>query len=189
MGTMNVKIGRERRFDFENRISSGSLEAKWMAGMLLEIGDRMLDQVEHLPVEVLNSAPVGSYLTPARMVLHVIEAEIRLLRLILPDFADPSYLSLVTQTTSKDLATRETESIDSVGILKSHMVFRGELLTNCCPDPDFLDGPIDHPIFPNRRAVLGHLIWHWSFHSGHIGAVTLEMGYEYNWTSSSKARN
>ena len=160
-----------------------------MLGMLLELGDRLFDQIEHLPVEVLNSAPVGSYLTPARIVLHAIEAEIRRLRLILPEFADPSYLSLVGQTTLEDLATLETESIDSVGILKSHLVFRRELLTNCCSDPDFIDEPIDHPSFPDKRAVLGHLIWHWSFHSGHIGAVTLEMGHEYNWTSSKKARN
>ncbi|MFP4377783.1 MAG: hypothetical protein ACLFP4_12135 [Spirochaetales bacterium] len=29
--------------------------------------------------------------------------------------------------------------------------------------------------------VLRHLIWHWSFHSGHIGLVRLQLGGEYEW--------
>jgi len=185
---MRLKTGRERRFDFQNQISTGSPEAKWMLGMLLELGDRLFDQVEHLPHEVLNAAPPGSYLTASRIILHVIQSEIRRLRLV-TELEEQSYFPLVADAASENFETLQTEAIDSVEILKRHLAFRRRVFTSCCSDVGFLDEPVNDPSLPDRRAVLGHLIWHWSFHSGHIGAVTLEMGYEYNWTSAAKARS
>jgi hypothetical protein len=77
----------------------------------------------------------------------------------------------------------DTTAIDSLGILKEHLSFRKRHIVNQCSLPRFLDKSIHHLSFANKRDVLGHLIWHWSYHSGHIGAVTLELGYEYHWTS------
>ncbi len=34
----------------------------------------------------------------------------------------------------------------------------------------------------STRGVLMHLCWHWVYHSGHIGLLSFEAGYDYEWT-------
>jgi hypothetical protein len=48
------------------------------------------------------------------------------------------------------------------------------------PDLDAETGARKGP--PTVRAGLMHLIWHWTYHSGHIGLIRQLWGSEYNWT-------
>jgi hypothetical protein len=184
---MFEKQGRERQFQFDDPGISSDPGTRWMVGMWLELGDRVFDQIEHLPSDVLHGAPEGSYLIPARIVLHLVGNDLRLLPLLVGVFPPPAYQPLVAATTATDLQSMETRSVDVRDVLAQHLVFRKALpgLRNLAPE--FLEASIEHPSFATKRAALGHLIWHWSFHGGHIGAVTLEMGHEYIWRSSLRA--
>jgi hypothetical protein len=182
---MTNKNGRPRQFNFreEGFPDSGS---QWMFGMLLELGDRVLDQVEHVPAAVLNAAPEGSYLAPARVVLHLVGTDLRMLPLLVGPFDAPDYQADVQKTTSEDFPTMKTAHLDTVGILRRHLAWRSRLIKERGTQPGLLDLAVEHPACATKRDLLGHQIWHWSFHSGHIGAVTLEQGYEYIWTSAPK---
>ena len=186
---MLEKQGRERKFVFRQEDGFIDTGSQWMFGMLLELGDRVFDQVEHLPKPILDAIPQDSYLGAARIIYHLVETDLRIFKLIVDTFPDaayfpePPHLDEVSKRTSIDLATMETEAIDSLAILQAHLAFRKSHIVSQCTSPGFLDEPINHMSFANKRDVLGHLIWHWSYHSGHIGAVTLELGYEYHWTS------
>jgi len=181
---MQEKNGRARQYVFRQDPGSPNPGDQWMFGMFLELGERVLDQIEHIPAAVLNAAPADSYLAPARVVLHLIGADLRRLPLIAGPFDAPGYHADVQKTESDDFATMRTDHLDSVDILRRHLAFRKQLVAERCWTPGLLDTPVENPNFATKRDALGHLIWHWSFHSGHIGAVTLELGYEYNWTSA-----
>ncbi len=181
---MIEKAGRERQFHFQDAPVSEDPGTQWMVGMWLELGERVLDQVAHIPLEVLNTAPPGSYLVPARVVLHLVGNDLRMLPLLIGAFPGPDYQGVVTATTAADLQTMDTQGHDVRDILKRHLAFRRGLAGLRNLPPGFLDQAIDHPSFATKREALGHMIWHWSFHSGHLGAVTLELGYEYVWRSS-----
>ena len=183
---MHEKQGRERKFNFRDEEGFAEPDAQWMFGMWLELGERVYDQIEHVPAATLNLKPNGSYLSPARVVLHLIGSDLRSFKTMAGQFPQAGYHSLVEKTTSTDFETMQTEQIDVLGILKQHLVFRKNELLSRCHEPGFLDKPVDHPSFAINRDLLGHQIWHWSFHSGHIGAATLELGYEYHWTSSKR---
>jgi hypothetical protein len=47
---------------------------------------------------------------------------------------------------------------------------------------DDLDRQTTHNALTTVRKVLTHLLWHWSFHSGHAGLIRLQWGSEYDWT-------
>ncbi len=182
---MQEKTGRERQLILRDP-SFGNPGDQWMFGMLLEVGDRVLDQIDHLPPAALNTAPAGSYLFPARVVLHLVGTDLRLFPSILGTFESPDYAEDVRKTTSEDFSTMAVDHLDAVDILRRHVAWRRPLVKERGTVPGLLEQPVDHPAAATRRDLLGHLIWHWSFHSGHIGAVTLELGYEYVWTSAKK---
>jgi hypothetical protein len=182
---MTEKTGRPRQFNFRDA-KFGDPGNQWMFGMLLELGERVLDQVEHIPAAVLNAAPAGSYLAPARVVLHLIGTDLRMLPLLVGPFEAPDYHAEVQKSTSEDFPTMATSGLDSVDILRRHLAWRSRLLQERGTVPGLLDQNADHPACATKRDLLGHQIWHWAFHSGHIGGVTLEQGYEYIWTSAKK---
>jgi len=182
---MQEKTGRERHLIFRDTDFTDP-GTRWMFGMLLELGERVLDQVEHLPAAVLNTAPAGSYLTPARVVVHLVANDLRLLSPLLGPFEAPDYAADARKTAAADLITMDTKGIDPVDLLRRHLVFQRSLVHERGRAPGLLEEPVEHPAAATKRDLLGHLIWHWSFHSGHIGAVTLEMGYEYLWTSAKR---
>ena len=37
--------------------------------------------------------------------------------------------------------------------------------------------------------LLRHLVWHWIYHSGHVGLVRLQWGSEYDWTFAQAAED
>jgi hypothetical protein len=180
---MHEKTGRERQLVFHDT-GFGDPGEQWMFGMVLEIGERVLDQVEHLPAAVMNASPAGSYLSPARIVVHLVGNELRELPLVAGPFDPPDYTADVQEVTAAELLTMKTDHLDTAAILRKHVAFRRKLILERCHKPGLLDEPIDHPLMTTKRDAVGKWIWHWSFHSGHIGAVTLELGYEYVWTTA-----
>ncbi len=182
---MIEKDGRERVYDFSLLLPNLGPEETWMIGMLLEVGERMYDQVEHLPSSILNTTPDRTYLSPARVVLHAVGTDFRFLNIMIAGLASPDYSKYLEKTKSEDLTEMETNTIDAIECLRNHLAFRRKSIIENCIVPDFLNRKVIHPNFSTQRALVGHLIWHWTFHSGHIGAVTLELGYEYNWKSKS----
>ncbi len=161
---MLEKQGRERKLVFRQEDGFIDADAQWMFGMLLELGDRVYDQVEHLPKHIIDSIPKNSYLSAARIIYHLVGADLRMFKLIIdgfpdaPYFPEVPYLNEVSNSTSINLATMETSAIDSRGILKEHLSFLKRHIISLCSSPGFLDKSINHISFANRRDVLGYLI-------------------------------
>jgi len=178
--SMKEKTGRKRILSFEETpgLDKGT---SWMIGMLVELGDRTYDQVEHLDDQALNFKPEGSYLITSVLLLHLVQAELNLFGFMCGDYEMPDYAALVAHTNSADLSSKEGVGRKSVEILGEHLKFRKEFLMKHCSEAGFFDGPSLNPKFKTRRDVMGHLIWHWANHSGHIGAITLSAGHEYIW--------
>ena len=185
---MIEKTGRPRHLIFRNELGVKDPGAQWMVGMFFELGDRVLDQVEHIPERILHSSPRDSYLSPARVLLHLIGSDVRRVPSIVGPGPQPPYSAVVARTQSENFPTMETQGVDVIGVLRSHLEYRKAHWAQPLARPGILDETIDDANFATKRDALGHLIWHWSFHSGHLGAVTLEQGYEYNWTSVSRAQ-
>ena len=177
---MKEKKGRQRILSFEDYpgLDKGT---SWMVGMLLELGERTYDQVEHLDDQALDYKPEGSYLITSVLLLHLVKAELTLFGFMTGDYDMPEYADQVDHTNSTDLSSKQGVGRISVEILGKHLGFRQEFLKKHCFEEGFFDGPSLIPKFKTRRDVMGHLIWHWANHSGHIGAITLSAGHEYIW--------
>ena len=177
---MKEKTGRKRILSYEE-YSGLDKGTSWMVGMLLELGERTYDQVEHLDDQALNYKPDGSYLITSVLLLHLVHAELNLFGFMSGDYDKPDYAQYVAHTSSTDLSSKEGIGRRSVEILEMHLKFRHEFLKKHCSEEGFFDGPSLNPKFKTCRDVMGHLIWHWANHSGHIGAITLSAGHEYIW--------
>ncbi|HTH12944.1 MAG TPA: hypothetical protein VMB23_01020 [Spirochaetia bacterium] len=183
---MQEKSGRPRQLVFRGELGMTDPGTQWMVGMFFELGDRVLDQVEHLPEAVLQANPPNSYLSPAKVILHLVGTDMKRLPGVVGTFPPPAYAPEVARSQGVDFDAIPTQGIDVVSVLRSHLDFRRTHWQGPLTTAGLLDEPIDLPYFETKRDLLGHLIWHWSFHSGHLGAVTLQAGYEYLWTSAPK---
>lgn len=177
---MQIHEGRARVLNYE-QLPQQDAGTSWMIGMFLELGRRTLDQVEHLDDEALDYAPEGSYLKTSVLLVHLVSSELNMLRIMMVDFTDPEYVSELSNSGSGDLPTMAGGGKKAVELLKKHLKFREELFARLGREPGYFDAPVENPRFASRREVLGHLIWHWANHSGHIGASTLSAGWEYIW--------
>ncbi len=177
---MKEKKGRPRVLSYED-FPGADKGTSWMVGMLLELGERTYDQVEHLDDQALDFKSEGSYLITSVLLLHLVQAELNLFGFMVADFEMPEYAHEVANTASTDLSSRKGAGRRSVEILEMHLKFRHEFLRQYCGGEGFFDKPSLNPKFKTCRDVMGHLIWHWANHSGHIGEITLNAGYEYTW--------
>ncbi|MFP4484759.1 MAG: hypothetical protein ACLFO1_07870 [Spirochaetaceae bacterium] len=59
---------------------------------------------------------------------------------------------------------------------------REEVTKPVCRDIDDADARLPEATsLSTPRTVLMHLLWHWTYHSGHIGLLRLELGSDYEW--------
>jgi len=172
-----TKPGRPRRFGFGTDL----------VGFLEEVGERTEDQISHLPPEALNYTAPNSVLSVGRLVLHLVATDAKLFPLLVPQspwvpYADQLEPGVLAETTAPpgDLS-RAPE------VLRDHLSFRALYWLNACRAPGFADGPVVHPACATAGELLSHLVWHWTYHSGQIGLLTLEAGYDYLWTSRPRA--
>lgn len=178
---MELKRGRERRYDIAPLEGFVSRDVAYVAAMLDELRERLYDQVVDLPQQALDYVSGQTRLSVGRLMLHV-------------GWAELGWINRLAHRSGP----QELEAALSGGALASF----GEappvagpasaLIARCRQVRDqvtlpYLRGVAD--IDERRlddgstvRGVLMHLCWHWIFHSGHIGLLSFESGHDYEWT-------
>ena len=181
-----TKIGRPREYTLEPPAGFASREVALALAALDELMARAIDQFEDLPQAGLNFAPEGTPITIAALAIHLAWAEkgwiTRITGCAVPDDLNerlepgnltPKGEAVVTTETAADLVTL------------CHRV-RDEITTPALAamvDADVVIEDGSRSMTP--RGVLMHLIWHWTYHSAHIGLIRELWGSDYAWTFGS----
>ena len=181
---MKTKQGRPRRFAFGSADDVVGAELSFFLGFLDELAVRVEDQVVHLPVEALNYTGPNSQLSIGRLVLHLIESDLSMLARAVPGVTAPPYQAQLDKGLLAGFSAPPGDLGFAKDILKEHLVFRRTHLLDRCRVPGFLDQPVEHVACKNNRELLAHLVWHWSYHSGQIGLIAMEAGFDYVWVST-----
>ena len=73
----NAKDGRPRQIDFVPYPGAKDGGIGYIIAILDEASERVIDQIEDLPIDALSFVPEGSYLSIGKLVLHQIQDEAR----------------------------------------------------------------------------------------------------------------
>jgi len=183
-GGMQTKQGRPRRFDFGSPAEAVGPELSFLLGFLDELAVRTEDQVNHLPPAALNFVGPNSTLSIGRLVLHLVQVDLKMLFTLVPGAPVPSYQGQLDKGLLSDFSTLPGDLAFAPDVLQEHVGFRQKHLLDACKIPGLLEKPVDHPACRTVREFLAHLVWHWSYHSGQIGLVAMEAGFDYVWVST-----
>lgn len=178
---MNTKQGRPRRFDFGSDASVGQ-ELAFVVDFLDELAVRVDDQISHLPAEALNFVGPNSTLSIGRLVLHLVGADLKMLSAMVGPTPLPPYQARLDKGMLTDFASPPGDLSFAGEVMKEHLEFRRPHLLDRCRIEGFLERSVDHPACRTNRELLAHAVWHWSYHSGQIGLIALEAGYDYVWS-------
>lgn len=180
---MTTKQGRPRRFAFGTDDTIGT-ELSFTLDFLDELAVRVDDQISHLPAEALNFLGPHSTLSIGRLVLHLVGADLKMLSTMVGETPTPPYQAKLDRGLITDFSSPPGDLSFAWGVLKEHIAFRRPHLLDRCRKEGFLERSVEHVACRTNRELLAHTVWHWSYHSGQIGLVALEAGYDYVWTST-----
>jgi len=183
---MNIKQGRPRRFHLAEASDTLGPELSFQLGFLSELGTRVEDQVNHLPPEALNFVGPQSTLSIGRLVLHLAGADLTMLSKALGLAPDPGWTKRLEAGLLASFSAAPGDLSQAPALLNEYLPFREAHLLGPCRTLGFLDRSVDHAYCQTNRELLAHLVWHWSYHSGQIGLVALEAGFDYVWTAATK---
>lgn len=177
------KIGRPRRYDLQPVAGFVNRDVGLAVAALDELLARVIDQFEDLPRDALDFAPEGTPITVAALVIHLAWAEMgwieRITGCAVPDDLrarlEPGNLLLKGEPVVSE--ERVTGLIELCRRVRSEITYPA-LAT--LADADVVLESGSRPMTP--RAVLMHLIWHWTYHSAHIGLIRELWGSDYVWT-------
>jgi hypothetical protein len=183
---MTARQGRPRRYALAAANDSAGIELSYLLGLLDELVVRTEDQVEHLPAEAFNYLGPNSTLSIGRLILHLVGADLSMWAAAARGAPQAPYADRLVNVLPGDFSSPPGDLSFAPEILRDHMVWRRTHLIEPCRVPGFLDRTPDHPVCRTNRELLAHMVWHWSYHSGQIGLIALEAGYDYVWTSTPK---
>ena len=180
------KVGRPRRYDLRPVAGFANRDVALAVAALDELLARVIDQFEDLPQDALDFAPEGTPITIAALVIHLMWAEMgwieRITGCAVPDDLrarlEPG--SRVVKGEPVVVAEPATGLVALCRRVRSEITYPA-LATLADADVVLEDG--SRPMTP--RAVLMHLIWHWTYHSAHIGLIRELWGSDYVWTFGS----
>jgi len=178
---MATKKGRERRYDVAALEGFRNREVASLAATLDELRERVYDQVIDLPQEALDYVAGSTRLSVGRLLLHLGWAEInwvkRLSRAIGPEDLEQA-LSRGALGAFGGEPPRVGPAAALVSLCRR---VRDEVTVPCLRTvADVDEKRLDDG--STVRGVLMHLVWHWIYHSGHIGLLSFEAGHDYEWT-------
>ncbi len=175
---MEDKRGRSRSYEWANTDGPG---IRWYVSALEELHERVFDQIEDLSEEELSFVAPESQISMGWLVTHLISSDVnwieRLSGQSRPAWLSKGPLSQLRRYGEVQPSFGSPDSLIDEGRRAWTEWGKQILLGGVSPSDETGAGPL-----PTAGAVLSHLIWHWSFHSGHIGLVRLQAGGEYEWT-------
>ena len=180
--------GRPRRYRLEVDGAYAAIadaEVARYAVALAELRERAWDQIVDLPPEAINFVAPGTTLSIGWVAAHLAHGEADWITRVTgtpppaavrdhPDYARfTPYGSVPTEFGPAD-------SLVELGRLVEREITLPALAG--AVGAGGLDRPVPDQPLETLGEVLAHLLWHWSFHSGHLGLVRLQWGGEYDWT-------
>ncbi len=178
---MHTKKGRERRYDIAALDGFRDQAVGYFAAALDELRERVYDQVLHLPQDALDYVAGATRLSVARLLLHLGWAEMNWIRRLSGNDGPRDLRAALSAGALESFPKDPPQAGPSAALVALCHRVRDEVTVpwlRTVPDADaklMEDGS-------STRGVLMHLCWHWVYHSGHIGLLSFEAGYDYEWT-------
>ena len=183
------KRGRPRRYDFAPDADCRNEFMAYSISALDELLERVVDQIEDLPGEAFAFCGEGVWFSLGWLPLHLAVSELnqtnKMARGLGKDTLelDPSFHARLRYGDLHADGSVPEELWDAGLMIDAMRRVRREVTVPFCKtisDPDQTLRGEDSLTSP--RNVIMHQMWHWSFHSGHIGLLRLEWGSDYEWT-------
>ena len=138
--------------------------------LLVELRKRVADQIKDLPEELGNQRPPGVKNSIHFLVWHMCDAEGRWL----------STFDASLKTDYEDCFRNRLTKDDELPRPALDEVFesskRLRTLYVSSKEPRTIPARFGH-----ERGALGHLHWHWTYHSGQVGLLRVMLGHPYSW--------
>jgi uncharacterized damage-inducible protein DinB len=177
-----TKEGRLRRFDMKPDPGAADATIGYYIAVFDELSERVFDQISDLPAEALSFVPEGSYLSIGKLVLHQALDEAQMVARMAGAQVPPDLAEALGGADRKGLSVPLDPPPTAAELIAICRRVREEMtrpLLGPLTDPD---APVDVDHGPDTvRRMLMHLVWHWIYHSGHIGLTRLLWGSDYNW--------
>ena len=175
---MEDRVGRGRTYGWATDNGPGM---GWYISALDELHERVYDQIADLTESELMFAAPESRITIGWLTAHLISGEVRWIQRhsgrTPPDWLDSSSLARIRPYGEEQPSYGTADELIAAGRRVWNEWSRPILASGIAPT-DATEGGALTAV----GEVLMHLVWHWSFHSGHIGLVRLQAGGEYEWT-------
>jgi uncharacterized damage-inducible protein DinB len=180
---METKKGSPRRYKLEPVADFKNRELAMETAALIELSERVVDQIEDLPPVAMTHAVGETGLTIGWLAVHMIWAECgwteRASGRAIP-------VDIVAALKGADLgsygATAGSFS-DPSAITRLYDRARGEFTLPALREVVDIDrGFESRNMQVNVRGIMAHLVWHWTYHSGQIGLIRLMWGSDYAWS-------
>ena len=177
---------RPRRYDFEAVPSFENPDVGYAVAALDEASERLYDLLRGLDSAVMDYVPDATSLSITRLVRHMIWGELGSIgRAVGVD--PPDDLVSVVEDGSLGRFDRPPEK----GIRAEELVDLGRKIRGEFTKPELstvkdFDSPVT-VLPPNGkgpssvRQVLMHQVWHWTYHTAHVGLIRLLAGSDYHW--------
>jgi len=181
---IGMKQGRPREYGIRPVPGFADETVALAAAVLDELRARVVDQIEDLPRNALTFVPPGTTLTISALVAHLVWAEVGWIERIAGTRA-PSDLHAAVDGAGRAVPTGEQviPDLDAEALVSLCERVREELALPVLARLTDIEVELpneDRPMTP--RAILMHLIWHWTYHSAHIGLIREQWGSGYTWT-------
>jgi uncharacterized damage-inducible protein DinB len=178
-----TKTGRGRMYDISPIPDVPNRDIGYAVAVLNELSERVFDQISDLPQKALVFVPEGSYLPIGKLVLHLAAGEAGWMKRIsgkpLPSDLEKDLAGGSRQDLLKPLASSKSAS-ELIALCRR---VREGVTKPVLSEFTDIDTEIEHERGPATvREGLMHLVWHWIYHSGHIGLTRLLWGSDYDWT-------
>ena len=183
------KQGRPREYTLTPLTGIRDQKLAVAAAMLHELRERVVDQVIDLPVKALSFRPPGTSLSIGVLAVHLVWAEAGWIGAITGCDVPSAFhgnINDIGQALPGGYEPPECSmNADEIGALVNRI---GPEFTE--PALAAFTKSIDAVIVTRNRTmttrgVLMHLIWHWTYHSAHIGLIREQWGSDYTWTFGS----
>ena len=177
------KISRPRRYDLRPVAGFANQDVALAVAALDELLERALDQFDDLPQEALNFVQQGTPLTIGALVVHLAWAEAgwvkALTGCVIPDELN-AQLEPGSLVPEGEGITTTQPAAELAALCRRVRAEIGYPALATITDADAVTETPQYPMTP--RGVLMHLIWHWTYHSAHIGLLRELWGSDYTWT-------
>ncbi|MBT3274216.1 MAG: DUF664 domain-containing protein [Spirochaetales bacterium] len=179
-------MSRGRKYNLDPVQTIPDPETATAAAFLIEAEDRLIDLVETANQTQLHFKPEGSYLSMANLTKHMTWAEMVWISKI-STVPIPHKVQEFTGTPAPQALPELTEGnegahefISTIHTLRTEYTipalakvtdFRANVAAEGMPGgPDTVG------------KIISHLIWHWTYHTGQVGLLLLQGGFDYSWS-------